>query len=52
MLNIAWKTSVSNETAYNVGFSNPKYFRKYFKEEFGITPAEFLKKYQETEAPQ
>ena len=32
-----------NETAYNVGFSNPKYFRKYFKEEFGITPAEFLK---------
>ena len=41
-----------NETAYNVGFSNPKYFRKYFKEEFGITPAEFLKKYQETEAPQ
>ena len=35
-----------NETAYNVGFSNPKYFRKYFKEEFGITPAEFLKENQ------
>ena len=36
-----------NETAYDVGFNNPKYFRKYFKEEFGITPAEFLKKRQE-----
>ena len=41
-----------NETAYNVGFSNPKYFRKYFKEEFGITPAEFLRNNQETETQQ
>ncbi|NDV82516.1 hybrid sensor histidine kinase/response regulator transcription factor [Bacteroides sp. 51] len=30
-----------SEVAYAVGFSNPKYFSKRFKDEFGITPSEF-----------
>lgn len=32
-----------NEIAFQVGFNEPKYFRKYFKEEFGITPNEYKK---------
>lgn len=34
-----------NEVAYQVGFNDPKYFRKYFKDEFGLTPNEYKKKY-------
>ena len=30
-----------NEICYMVGFSNPSYFSKCFKKQFGITPAEF-----------
>lgn len=30
-----------SEVAYAVGFNNPKYFSKRFKDEFGITPSEF-----------
>jgi signal transduction histidine kinase/ligand-binding sensor domain-containing protein/DNA-binding response OmpR family regulator len=30
-----------NEVAYTVGFNNPKYFRKYFKDEFGISPSQY-----------
>jgi signal transduction histidine kinase/DNA-binding response OmpR family regulator len=30
-----------SEIAYQTGFSNPKFFRKYFKEEFGILPSEY-----------
>ncbi|HET9571833.1 MAG TPA: two-component regulator propeller domain-containing protein [Bacteroidales bacterium] len=30
-----------NEVAYSVGFNNPKYFRKYFKDEFGVSPSMF-----------
>ncbi|MDR2805493.1 MAG: response regulator [Dysgonamonadaceae bacterium] len=34
-----------NEVALQVGFYDPKYFRKYFKEEFGITPNEYKKRF-------
>ena len=33
-----------SEIAYAVGFSSPKYFTKCFKEEFGVTPTEYLQK--------
>jgi len=33
-----------NEIAYEVGYNEPKYFRKYFKEEFGVTPNEYKKR--------
>lgn len=32
------------EIAYKLGFNNPKYFSKYFKEEFGILPSEYQEK--------
>ena len=34
-----------NEIAFQVGFNDPKYFRKYFKDEFGVTPNEYKKKF-------
>jgi AraC-like DNA-binding protein len=34
-----------SEIAYEVGFNNPKYFSKYFKDEFGVLPSV----YQENE---
>lgn len=33
-----------NEIAYRVGFNDVKYFRKHFKEEFGVAPNEYKKK--------
>ena len=30
-----------SEVAYKTGFNSPRFFSKYFKEEFGITPKEF-----------
>ncbi|MDR0537067.1 MAG: response regulator [Tannerellaceae bacterium] len=30
-----------SEIAYEVGFNNPKYFRKYFRDEFGILPSHY-----------
>ncbi|MBP1676455.1 MAG: hypothetical protein H6Q20_1014 [Bacteroidetes bacterium] len=35
-----------NEVAFQVGFNDPKYFRKYFKEEFGYSPNEYKKKFE------
>lgn len=35
-----------NEVAFQVGFNDPKYFRKYFKEEFGLSPNEYKKKFE------
>lgn len=32
------------EIAYRLGFNNPKYFSRYFKEEFGILPSEYVAK--------
>lgn len=34
------KTMNVSETAYEVGFDDPKYFSRVFKEEFGIAPSE------------
>ena len=39
----AGETNIS-EIAYTVGFSNNRYFSTCFKEYFGITPTEYLKK--------
>lgn len=33
-----------SEIAYQVGFNNPKYFSKYFKDEFGILPSNYQEK--------
>ncbi|MBP9481465.1 MAG: DNA-binding response regulator, partial [Parabacteroides sp.] len=30
-----------SEIAYEVGFNNPKYFRKYFKDEFDLLPSQY-----------
>ncbi|MDH7462749.1 two-component regulator propeller domain-containing protein [Chitinophagaceae bacterium 26-R-25] len=36
------KMTVS-EIAYEVGFNDPKYFAKYFKKEFGVTPSAYAR---------
>ncbi|WP_108424090.1 alpha/beta fold hydrolase [Flagellimonas amoyensis] len=33
------------EVAYQMGFSNPSYFSKSFKKEFGLSPSDFLQKH-------
>ncbi len=33
-----------SEIAYMTGFSNPKFFRKYFRDEFGVLPSEYQNK--------
>jgi signal transduction histidine kinase/ligand-binding sensor domain-containing protein/DNA-binding response OmpR family regulator len=33
-----------SEIAYEVGFNNLKYFRKYFKDEFGLLPSQYPRK--------
>ncbi len=32
------------EIAYKLGFNNPKYFSKYFREEYGISPSDYQMK--------
>lgn len=32
-----------SEIAYQVGFNNPKYFARYFREEYGMLPSEYAK---------
>ena len=33
-----------SEVAYEVGFSDPKYFSRVFSEEFGVSPQQFVNK--------
>jgi signal transduction histidine kinase/DNA-binding response OmpR family regulator len=35
-----------SEIAFQVGFNDPKYFSRYFKEEFGVVPSEYAKNHQ------
>lgn len=35
------------EIAYEVGFNSPKRFAKYFREEFGLSPSEYLRIYKQ-----
>ncbi len=37
-----------SEVAYQLGFNSPKYFSKYFKEEFGILPSAYQEKEEQT----
>lgn len=37
----------ASEIAYKVGFSSPSYFNKCFLDQFGVTPGEFKKRYEE-----
>lgn len=32
-----------SEIAYRTGFAHPKYFSKYFKEQYGITPSQYIR---------
>jgi len=34
-----------SQVAYEVGYNSPKYFSKYFKDEYGILPSEYRKNY-------
>ena len=33
-----------SEVAYEVGFNNPRYFSRYFKDEFGVLPSVYQEK--------
>ena len=38
------QSSLVNEVAYNVGFSDPAYFSRVFKKKYGYPPSHLLKK--------
>lgn len=44
---LSGKYSVS-EISYMIGFSTPTYFRQCFKDEFGLSPTEYLKKIKDS----
>jgi len=35
------------EVSYMVGYNNPRYFTQFFKEEFNMTPSEYVRKYKQ-----
>jgi AraC-like DNA-binding protein len=35
-----------SELAYSVGYNNPKYFATCFRNEFGMMPTEYIKKFK------
>lgn len=37
-----------SQVAYEVGFNDPKKFARYFKEEFGMLPSEYVKQHEST----
>jgi len=37
-----------SEIAYKVGFNNPRYFSRYFKQEYNLLPSRFADKYKRT----
>ncbi|PQB08933.1 hypothetical protein BST83_00825 [Polaribacter filamentus] len=39
------RTINSSQISQEVGFKNPKYFSKYFKKKFGLTPLEYSNKF-------
>jgi DNA-binding response OmpR family regulator len=40
-----------SEVAYKVGFNSPKYFAKYFKDEFGMLPSAYIQSKKRESAP-
>ncbi|MBC7847854.1 MAG: helix-turn-helix transcriptional regulator [Flavobacterium sp.] len=41
---VLMKCGTISEIAYKVGFNDPKYFSKCFKQQFGVTPAQYSSK--------
>jgi AraC-like DNA-binding protein len=39
------------QVMYDVGYNTPSYFAKSFRELYGSTPSEFIKKIQPTDLP-
>lgn len=39
---LANKTDNVTQIAYTIGFSSPAYFSKCFKDQFGVTPGQFM----------